>query len=71
MPATHRVQQKAQMDSFKDREIVVKLCNGTVVRGMLVDTDNFMNMSMRDCVDQNGQSFKSCFIRGNAIISIQ
>merc|ERR1711862_865566 len=51
---------------------MVELKNGDTYSGLLVATDKFQNMHLRDAIftDRDGEKFQkiaNCFIRGNAV----
>ncbi|MHA1791707.1 MAG: LSM domain-containing protein [Promethearchaeota archaeon] len=58
-----------------DSEIIIRLKDGTEYMGLLVETDNYMNMVLSDAKEmQNGElvaRFGEIFIRGNNILFIK
>ncbi|MHA1698500.1 MAG: U6 snRNA-associated Sm-like protein LSm6 [Promethearchaeota archaeon] len=58
-----------------DGEIIIRLKDGTEYMGILVETDNYMNLVLRDAKEmQDGEMvarFGEIFIRGNNILYIK
>ncbi|MHA1681516.1 MAG: LSM domain-containing protein [Promethearchaeota archaeon] len=59
-----------------ESEIIIRLKDGTEYKGLLVETDNYMNMVLSDAkeMDRNGEliaRFGEIFIRGNNILFIK
>ena len=70
MPPDHNYLGKPQLQEYKGKRVHVKLTNDYVIEGQLVEYDNFLNLSLIDCSDQNGERFQHSVIRGSSVLTI-
>ena len=61
---------KANIDDFLGKRVLIELSNGSHLKGILMDSDSFLNLSLTECDDNDNQHYRSCVIRGNAVLDI-
>ncbi|CAL6088339.1 LSM_domain-containing protein [Hexamita inflata] len=70
MPSNHDYLRNPQLQTYKNRECKIQLTNDLIVTGTISDYDTFMNVTVTNCTDSDGNTFQSAVIRGNSIVSI-
>ena len=43
--------QKSNLNDFLGKQVLIELSNGTNLKGVLVDSDSFLNLSLVECDD--------------------
>jgi U6 snRNA-associated Sm-like protein LSm6 len=59
----------AYLGTLLNKQVRVRLNDGSDYTGKLISVDGFMNVALQDCVD-GGLKYQTAFLRGNNVFHI-